>query len=425
MIVSPPTRPRRRKRGLSITGSLVFLALFSVSVALVTEVVSEMIHTLSVQSEARSLSRLADAARSHAARNPTQLMQSIRTNPDGHVLFGAADLESTGWLAPGEELRTSRRRQIRLAALAASASPTEERIIVLAWTQTGTGAGQLALPKAGPGITHVGRVGSANDGCGAGHVCGAGMRWDASAIFALLNPAPPVGAMAGLRLGHFTADRDPYLHRIDVGAPHVNRVDGSFDLNGFDLVGTGSNWEIREMETGGSLTAAGGVEFADVIVAQRSTVTADAMIDNMEAARVTVGGEAARAGLTAGGRAVIDRLEVSDRLGASTWTGAPASVFAAEGLAITGRLSLTGVLRIEDSWPTGSTAPSSAPRLAAGSVEIGNRLDVEDTGVWGTGEMSFEIADVNEETRMGNALVLESGGRGFIEFVETPSCTGC
>ena len=384
-----------------------------------------MIHTLSVQSEARSLSRLADAARSHAARNPTRLMQSIRTHPDEHVLFSSADLESTGWLAPGEELRTSMRREVLLAAAAASASPADERIIVLAWTRSGTGAGMPALPRAGPGITHVGRVGSATDGCGVGNVCGPGIRWDAPAILALLSPAPPPGAMAALRLVHFSADRDPYLHRVNVGAPHVNRVEGNFDLNGRELAGAGGDWDVRELVVGGSLTASRGAEFADAVVAKRTAVTAGATTGDMEAAKVTEGGEEARTGLSAGGRATIGRLEVSDRLGASGWTGAPAAVFAAEGIEISGHLTLTGQLRIEDSWPPGSPLPSSAPRLAAGRVEVGNQLDVESLGTWGRGELSFEIADVDVEAKMGSSLLLQRGGTGLVEVLETPACTGC
>lgn len=414
--------PSAGRRGLSMIGSIVFLSLFSLSTALVADVVSGMIHALSVQSEARSLSRLADAARNHAARNPTQLMNSIRSDPDEHILFTAADLQSTGWLAPGEELRTTRRREVHLAAAAASPLATEERIVLLAWTAEG--GGRPALPRAGPGITHVGRVGSAVDGCGADHVCGAGLRWDASGIFGLLAPPPAAGAMAALRLVHYAADRDPYLHRSDVGAALVNRVEGNFDMGGHGIAGTTGAWTVRELEVGGSVVSAG-VQFGDVVVARRTAVTGDAAVGNIDAARVTAGGDQARPGLVVNGLSSIGRLGVSDRIGAASWNSAPAAAFSSEQLEIAGRLTLAGRLRVEDSWPPGSPLPPATPRISATQVEVGRLLEAETAGAWGSGELSFEIADVNAEMRMGSLLRLERGGTGLVDVVDAPACTGC
>ena len=415
--------PPAGRRGLSMIGSIVFLSLFSLTTALVADAVSDMIHALSVQSEARSLSRLADAARNHAARNSTQLMNSIRTDPDQHIRFTAADLQSTGGLAPGEALRTTRRREVRFAAAAASPRPSEERIVVLAWTAEG--GGRPTLPKAGPGITHVGRVGSAVDGCGADHVCGAGVRWDASGIFGLLGRPPPAGAMAALRLVHFAADRDPYLHRSGVGAALVNRVEGNFDMTGHAIAGAAGAWTVRELEVGGSVVAAGGAEFREVVVARRTAVAGAAAVGDIDAARVTAGADLARPGLVVNGRANIGWLGVSDRIGAAAWTAAPTAAFSSEQLEVAGHLSLAGRLRVEDSWPPGSPLPLAAPRISAAQVEVGRLLQAEPAGAWGSGELSFEIADVDIETRMGSMLWLERGGTGLIEVVDTPACIGC
>ena len=65
---------RRRLRGLSMTESVLFLALFSSASTLGTVFATDLIRSLAGQSEARSLSDLADAVRTHAADNPIRLL---------------------------------------------------------------------------------------------------------------------------------------------------------------------------------------------------------------------------------------------------------------------------------------------------------------------------------------------------------------
>ena len=88
-------------------------------------------------------------------------------------------------------------------------------------------------------------------------------------------------------------------------------------------------------------------------------------------------------------------------------------------------LTLTDRLRVEDSWPAGGTAPTDAPRLTAGRADIDRTVTVFADGTWGTGEISFELADVNQESRFGTGLELDAGGIGLIEQLETTGCTGC
>ena len=421
--------PRRGRRGLSVIGGIIFMTLFTVSTVLVTDVVGDLLHDLAVQSEARSLSHLADAARNHAARNPTDLMDTIRTS-GGRVVLSAADLRSTGWLPARGDLLTSRRREVGLAAVAASSATTERRIVIMAWTGS-VNPGRPALARPGPGISHVGRVGRGLtvDACDTGHICGAGLDWDAASVLSSLPSAPPAGAMVAVRLVHFAADRDPYLHRLDVGEALVNQVEGDFNMNEHVMLGTASpgTWTITETQVDGNATTVAATEFGPVTVLGRTAVLNDTTTTDMEAARVTTAGEESRSSLIVDGLVTAGAMSVADRMGAASWAGAGASAFRAEGLAVDGRMQLASRLTVEDSWPPGGTPPAGAiaPRLTAGNVEIAGDLEVTTAGHWGTGEMAYEITDVNVEARLGSRLSLDSGGRGLIEFLDLPGCTGC
>ena len=414
---------RRSLRGLSLLDSALLLSLLVVTAALGIDVVGRLAHALAAESEAVSLSRLADAARRHAARNPEQLMRTIGLNPDSHVLFTAADLVSTGSLPPGGRLITSRRRAVTVAAAAASAGTGEERIVVLAWTGAAI-SDRPARPRAAAEARAVGRIGSGNDGCGADRICGPGLDWDASGILGLLNPAPPAGAMAALRLVHFAADRDPYVHRL-AAAGNMNRVEGDFDIQGQALRITGTGLAVGELQVGGDITVADGAEFGEALVAGSASVTGSVEAGSVVAAESTAGTDPVSPSVTASGSVTAGTLEVSARLGAASWSGGAASTLAAEGMDVAGELTLTNRLRVEDSWPSGSTPPTDAPRLTAGRADIDRTVTVFADGTWGTGEISFELTDVNQEARFGRGLELDAGGIGLIEQLETTGCTGC
>ncbi len=415
--------PRRHLRGLSLLDSALLLSLLVFTAALGTEVIGRMVHSLAAESEAVSISRLADAARRHAARDPAQLMQAIGLDPDSHVLFSAADLVSTGSLPPGGELTTSRRRAVTVAAAAASAGAGEQRIVVLAWTGADI-PGRPARPRAATGARAVGRIGSGNDGCGVNRICGPGLDWDASGILGLLDPAPPAGAMAAVRLVHLASDRDPYVHRLAAGGG-MNRVEGDFNMQGQPVRITGPGMTVRELQVGGNITAANGAEVGSAVVAGRASVTNSVTAGSIAAAESTEGSDAVRPSLTASGAVTAGSLGVSARLGAAEWSGVSSSTLAAEGMDVAGRLTLTNRLQVEDSWPPGGSIPTAAPRLAAVRADVDRTVNVFAGGSWGTGEISFDLADVNSEARLGRRLELDAGGIGLIELLETTGCTGC
>ncbi len=407
--------------------TIMLVGILGFSAALALGKAAEMFHVLSVQAEARSLSRLADAARNHAARDPTRLMQAIRLDPSRRVLFSAADLAGTGSLLPGEELRTARRRDVTLAAAAASADPSEDRILVLAWTAAPAAGERAAHPRAGAGISNTGRAGSglAVDGCGTGRICGPGISLDAGAVPGLLSPAPPAGAMVSLRMVHMAADRDPYLYRADVGEPLVNRVEGGFDLHGHQLSGASSGWEAGELQVGGNAETVEAAEFRNTEIAGRTVATGNVAAGALVAARSSVGGEAVFPAMMVTGLVTAGRLIVADELVADSWAGGAAATIAVEAMDVAGRLTLTGALRIEDSWPPGSPLPADPPRLAASRADVSRSIDAYATGNWGQGLIEFEIADVDASAALGGRLRLDRGGTGLIERLDVSGCTGC
>ncbi len=407
--------------------SILFLSLFSSASTLGTVFAADLIHYLAGQSEARSLSDLADAARAHAARNPMQLLESIAADPNNHVMFDADDLVGSGRLAPDSVLRTSRRREVELAAFRASAGAGEQRIVILAWAAEGQTGSRLVLPQPGPGITDVGRVGGGADGCAMNHICGPGLDWDAATFLGELGTAPPVGSMAAVRLVHLAADSEPYLHRIDVGDASLNRVEGDFDLHGRTLSGSTwtADWEIGELRTAGGITTAGGAEFAGAEIARRSAVGGDADFGGIVLAEVTVGSRATRPAILVAGSVVADELDVSDRLGEARWSGGSGATIEAEVVDVSGRLSLDAGFTVEDVWPPAGVLPASAPRLAATDVEIGGSLEVVATGPWGTGSIFAELADVSAEAKLGRSLTLDEGGIGFVDEIDATGCSGC
>ena len=418
----------RRKRGLTMLNSILLLALVSLTWALSVDGIAGYVHSLAVQSEARSLSHLADAGRQHAARDATGILQRIRAAADSHLLLTAAELSATGALAPGDELRSSRGRTVSIAAASASADPADERVVLLAWTDIPAATDRIALPRAGAGISGVGRVGSGIgiDGCRLNHICGSGLDWNAAAIIGLLVPGPERGAMAALRLVHLAADRDPYLHRTDVGAPLANRVVGDFDMRGQELRGTGAaDWEITMLQAEGSVSATAWAEFGNVVISDRTSVAGGISAGTVVAAETTQGAEEVRPNLVSAGSATAERLSMTGSIGAAEWAGAGASSFAAEGMSISGRLTLADRLRVENSWPPGSPLPVAAPRLLTLRADVSRSLNAVATGDWGTGELVFEIADVESEAMMGGSLQLDAGGIGSLELLDTPGCTGC
>ena len=138
-------------------------------------------------------------------------------------------------------------------------------------------------------------------------------------------------------------------------------------------------------------------------------MTGDARVGEVVLAEVTEGSQPTRPGIVVAGSVIADGLDVSDRVGAASWSGGSGTSIGAEVVDVSGRLSLDAGFTVEDAWPPGGALPDAAPRLVATEVEVGDLLEVVATGSWGTGNIRADLADVGAEAKLGGSLTLEEG----------------
>ena len=400
---------RRRLRGATLAEAALALTAIALAGFFAVETSRAHLQRAALQAEARSLSEFADMTARGAARGLSDRLVRLRLTPGRTERLTAADLRAAGWLEPGRDLTTARRRAVAIGVWRPTAALGEERLVAAAWTPPNP-AGGSGAPRGGAGIGLTGRVGGAGRACPARWICGDGLRWNAAAMIAGFGAGgPEAGSMISLRLLHMAADADPALHRLpQPGAPHLNTVEGDFDMRGAAIAGFAS-LAAGELLTDGRLELSGTGAFGG------GHVAADVISGAGGASAGRLAGEAAR--LFAAGDVNGRVLNVTAAAAAGGFRAGSAEL---EGLFVTGELESSGRAELTSiGWSVGAAAAAAgslaAPAVSAAALTVRGALTVTAADVSGTLDGGrIELGGLSGFT-----------GTGWISELNTPFCSGC
>ena len=362
---APGCRYKNFRRGLSLFGALLALALLGMIVL----AGSTFFETLAAERRARiavkQLTVLADAAASHVHGRFPELLAAARGGPQEITLAG---LKSAGSLPADFPAVNALGRGYRVLILSSGA----DSIDVLAAEEVG--AGDTVPPPAAlleaAGGARLGLV--APDA--PSRLAGPTIDHDVSAFQAAFGGAPAVGALAALSRFDHQAVYGGRLQRLAVpGFPDANRMETDLDLGGNAITGAG-RLSAESLVLSGDLEAGGDIALGgDLTVGQAVRVAG-----TVEAGGAIRGDTASFAGVVSSGS-----LRVNGALQAAgiTSTGAvTAGSVAATGTVTAGSADLERLTANTVSSRRVSTGTLSAATVRAAGIRVDGRLDASTAG---------------------------------------------
>ena len=362
---APGCRYKNFRRGLSLFGALLALALLGMIVL----AGSTFFETLQAERRARiavkQLTVLADAAASHVHGRFPELLAAARGGPQEITL---AQLKGAGSLPADFPAVNALGRGYRVLILSSGA----DAIDVLAAEEVG--AGDTIPPPAAlleaAGEARLGLV--APDA--PSRLAGPTIDHDVGAFQAAFGGAPGVGALAALSRFDHQAVYGGRLQRLAVpGFPDANRMETDLDLGGNAITGAG-RLSAESLVLSGDLEAGGDIAVSgDLTVGQAVRVAG-----TVEAQGEIRGDTASFAGVVSSGS-----LRVNGALQAAgiTSTGAvTAGSVAATGTVTAGSADLERLTANTVSSRRVSTGTLSAATVRAAGIRVDGRLDASTAG---------------------------------------------
>jgi hypothetical protein len=284
---------RRAFRGLGLIQAALSTGLIVIVLSAATALWSNYVFRAGLQSEARAVSALAQAAKTHIIKDFDTHLNAITLSSNSVVSLNIDDLTASESYAPGAPRVTSRKRVLSVLMW----SPTPTQIIVLAQAQFATGeTGRVGVPRGSRDISSTGWVAPHNST----EIQGPGIRLDISAL-QTAGIAIGSGDLVSLEFVSFGRDVSPYLHRIaQVGRPQLNQMETDLDLNGNNLEDVGTltatnlvvlNGLSAQSISGatsvlGNLTASGNMTVSQTLnIGGNLTVTGTAAAQNLNVAQ--------------------------------------------------------------------------------------------------------------------------------------------
>ena len=224
---------RRARRGMSLLEAALSAGLIVLALSSALTLWTNYVFRLALHAEAREVSALADAAKSHVLQNFDAHVSTARSATDNVIALPISDLIASDSYSPASPQTTTRGRDLAVYVWA----PDANTALILAAAQFGTGeTGRVGVPRGGKDIHAVGWVAPHSTT----QIQGPGLRLDIAAIQS--NTVPLVaGDLIGLAYASYGRDLSPYLHRTaNALRPELNQMETDLDLGGNDIVGVGS-----------------------------------------------------------------------------------------------------------------------------------------------------------------------------------------
>ena len=266
-------RHRKRRRGATLLEAALSLAVLAIALTGTLQFVANWLEETTVQTRARTLSAAADAAAEDARRNLSNAITLTRA--------AAGDTRTiTAPLPPHTNFGTT----VRFA----HHSPRAGTLAVIAWTRDPPVQRRRVVPRGGDGISQVGMLDDAQGVCGAGIVCGFGVRWNMAAVNTALGmDAPAVGNLIALRWLSLEGDVRPYLHRtVQAGLPELQRLETDLNMTTMNLDVAG-HVDAVELNVAGRTTVDGTLDTDDLNVGGGARIAGDVTADDLQAETLT------------------------------------------------------------------------------------------------------------------------------------------
>lgn len=300
-------RMTRRRRGLTLFGSLLALGLIGVMAAGLFALAERHLADMRERRAAAGIALLARAAHHHV----TDRFALFLSGPEFREVT-LADLRATGELQAGIPDGDAMGRGRRILTRSDGAGAVD--IVV---TQT-VDAGDAGWPwRAGAsiasGIGHLGTVAP-----GASRLAGPTIDVDVAAFQGAFGGAPAEGALAA----HVTVDRHAVfgdqLWRVEVaGFPEINRMETDLDMAGHDITNAGAlaagTLAVTDLlEVGGDLDVTGALVVGELVeIAGRGRFSGE-----VSAPFASVAGNVSAGTVTATGEVSADTLDVDGTVSA-------------------------------------------------------------------------------------------------------------
>lgn len=279
---------RRALRGLSLFEAALSTGLIVIVLSAATALWSNYVFRAGLQSEARAVSALAQAAKSHVIKDFDTHLNTISLSASNVVTLSLNDLTASESYAVGAPNQTGRGRTLSVLMW----SPSATQIVLLAQAQFPVGeSGRIGVPRGSRDIYSTGWVAPHSPS----EIQGPGLRLDITAL-QTAGVALGAGDLVALEFVSFGRDISPYLHRVArVGRPQLNQMETGLDLNGNSLEDiatlTATNLAVETALTAqsisgttevvGDLTAGGNMSVAQTLdVTGDLTVTGTATAQN-------------------------------------------------------------------------------------------------------------------------------------------------